>query len=160
MGISFLFFIREIGLAEDFFRTTAEALVLTRAEFKSLDALATKGFFDPAQVKTWVKQGKIRAGAKREAPKRAVTSEDQAQATIDAYRQLDAKLLITEDDFLRAKLRQAGLKAFSTPDIVGHMAKKGVITKERAIEALEALKVFGWHNKAVLSQIQEVIRHG
>lgn len=160
MGISFLYFIDEIGLAEDFFRTTAEALVLTRAEFRAMDDLASNGFFDRAKVKNWVKQGKIRAGERRRAVKRPVTAEDDVQATIEAYRQLDAKLLITEDDFLRTRLRQAGLKAFSTPDIVGHMAKKGVITKERAVQAIEALKVFGWHDRAVLNKIQEVIRRG
>lgn len=155
MSCSFLFFIEKVRLADEFF-STAEALVLTRTEFACLTSLSRKGFFKQANITRWVKAGKLREyKAKVTAPK---NGEDDVTSTVQSYRELNSKFLITEDPFLRKKLRQEGLNIISTPDIIGYMAKKKVITKERAVEAIEALKIFGWHDRGVLDQIKEAIR--
>lgn len=155
MSSSFLYFINLLDLADEFFRT-AEALVLTDTEFTSLPALSRKGFFKRADVNRWVKSGKLRQGKRRERAGR--NGEEDVTSTLEAYRQLNAKFIITEDAFLRRRLRQEGLSVISTPDIIGYLAKKKVITKERAVEAVETLKVLGWHDRNVLDQIKEAIR--
>jgi rRNA-processing protein FCF1 len=155
MSCSFLFFIERIKLAEEFF-STAEALVLTRTEFACLTSLSRKGFFDQASINRWIKAGKLREHKSKASP--AKKGEDDVTSTVQAYRELNSKFLITEDGFLRRKLRQEGLNVISTPDIIGYLAKKKVITKERALEGIEALKVFGWHDRGVLDQIKEAIQ--
>lgn len=155
MSSSFLYFINVLNVADEFFRT-AEALVLTDTEFTSLPALSRKGFFKQADVNRWVKSGKIRQGKQRSSAGR--NREEDVKSTVEAYRELNAKFIITEDAFLRKRLRQEGLNVISTPDIIGYLAKKKVITKDRAVEAIEALKVFGWHDRGVLDQIKEAIQ--
>lgn len=155
MSCSFLFFIDRIRLTDEFFRT-AEALVLTRTEFSCLTSLTKKGFFDRANISRLVKLDKIREGKQRRQSEGS--GEDDVSPIIEAYRELNAECIITEDAFLRKRLRQKGLNVVSTPEIIGYMVKKGVITKERAVEAIEALKIFGWHDRNVLDQIKEAIQ--
>lgn len=157
MSCSFLYFMERVKLADEFF-STAEALVLTRTEFACLTSLTKKGFFAQANINRWVKAGKLREHKPKASPVKK--GEDDVTSTVQAYRELNSKMLITEDGFLRKKLRQEGLKVVSTPDIIGYLAKKKVITKDRAIEGIEALKVFGWHDRGVLDQIKEEIQRG
>lgn len=155
MSCSFLYFIEKIRLADEFFRT-AETLVLTRTEFSCIAPLTRKGYFNRANINRWVKSGKIRQGKQKGRAGR--NGEGDVTSTVVAYRELNAKFIITEDAFLRERLRKEGLNVISTPDIIGYLAKKKVITKERAAEAIEALKVFGWHDRNVLDQIKEAIK--
>ena len=154
MSLSFLYFLERIELTDEFFRTL-QALVLTRSEFAALGGLSGKGYFKRANINRLIKDKKIVEGKQRRAAK---IGEDDVTATIEAYRELNAKCIITEDPFLRSRLRQEGINVVATPDLIGYMARKKVITKDRAFEAIEALKVFGWYNNKVLDQIKEAIR--
>jgi len=153
MSLSFLHFLERIELTDDFFRMF-QALVLTRREFATLGALSGKGYFKRANINRLIKDKKIVEGKQR----RAAKGEDDVTSTIEAYRELNAKCIITEDPFLRKKLRQERINVVATPDLIGYMARKKVITKDRALEAIEALKVFGWYDNKVLDQIKEAIR--
>jgi rRNA-processing protein FCF1 len=154
MSLSFLHFLERIELTDEFFRTL-QALVLTRREFATLGALSGKGYFKRANINRLIKDKKIVEGKQRRTAK---NGEDDVTSTIEAYRELNAKCIITEDPFLRRKLREEGINVVATPDLIGYMARKKVITKDRALEAVEALKVFGWYNNKVLDQIKEAIR--
>jgi predicted nucleic acid-binding protein len=159
MGSSALYFLDKIRLVDDFFRTTAAALILTRSEFEALDLLSQKGFFSRERLDRWIETGKIQPVDKAAPAESPTELGKEADKTVMVYHRLNAKFVVTEDDFLRRQLREAGLRVLSTPDLIGHMARKGAITKERAIEAIEALKLFGWHSGSVLEQIKEEIQH-
>jgi rRNA-processing protein FCF1 len=159
MSNCFLYYIIRLGLAEKFFEASAEKLVLTRSEFQSLDRLVRKGYFSAAEIEKLRSERLITA-----APTVKLAVEEQedidpsVRQTVMIHRELGAVFVITEDDTLRRRLQEAGLNVIATPEIIYHMAKKGAITPEEAREALEGLKLFGWHNREVLDRIKEAIQ--
>jgi rRNA-processing protein FCF1 len=163
MGLSSLFFLDRVKLIDEFFNTTAEAMVVTKSELQNLPRLARAGYFSAADVRGWIKSGKVRLAEfegkarKSEAAQKGAT---EVAKTVDRYRRMGAKFLCTEDEFLKQKLAAEGVKVLRTPDIIVHMVDKGVITRERAVEALEGLKCFDWYDPEVLSSIQQEVLRG
>ncbi len=159
MSLSFLFFLERLGLTDDYFGKVAESLVLTRSEFGSFDRLTRAGFFSSDRIGALVEQGYV-----VEAPKAAVDDEikqkvdSSIQSSAAVYREISASMVVTEDPVLRDRAEAAGMRVVSTPDIVFQMAQKGVIDKDRALEAIGGLELIGWHDKAVLDRIKETIR--
>jgi hypothetical protein len=163
MGLSCLFFLDQLQLIDIYFTTTAEAMVVTKSELQNLPRLARAGYFSPAAVRDWIKSGKVRladaAGKAGDKPA-AKNGATGIAKTVETFRRIGAKFLCTEDEFLKQKLSAEGVKILRTPDTIVHMMDKGVISRERAVEALEGLKSFGWYDTDVLSSIQREVLRG
>jgi hypothetical protein len=160
MGLSCLFFLDRVKLIDEYFNTTAEAMVVTKSELQNLPRLARAGYFSAVDVRDWIKSGKVRLADKAGDRQAGEQGPAGVAKTVETYRRIGAKYLCTEDEFLKQKLAAEGVKVLRTPDIIVHMADKGVITRERAVEALEGLKCFGWYDSDVLSAIQKEVLRG
>jgi len=159
MCVSFLYFIERLGLTDVYFEHAAETLVLTRSEFSALDRLSRKGFFSSARIKAMTARGWIRpapkASADADVEKGVHPSIRQSAA---AYRTIGAKMVICEDPVLRRRAEASGMKVVATPEVIHHMAKKGVVDRARAIEAIAGLELIGWHDRSLLARVKEEIQ--
>ena len=159
MSASFLFFLERLGLADVYFNDTAEALILTRSEYGSLERMASAGFFAADRIKSFIDRGWI-----REAPKVAAKGGGEIgvhpsiKNSLAVYKEVDAKVLITEDPVLRARASRAGMRVVSTPDVIFNMAKRNIIDEKTALEAMGGLQLLGWHSEALIERIKETIR--
>jgi hypothetical protein len=158
VGISFVHFMDSLGLLDPFFERSAETLYLTRSEFDSLDRLTKKGYLRADTVR-WLKSKKLvqaapAAGRRGDAD---ATVDAEVQSTVERFRQMKLKFIISEDANLRSRLKGTGVRVISTVDMIAHMAKKGSITAAEATLAIDALRTFRWYNDSVLDEVQRRI---
>ncbi|HTY33957.1 hypothetical protein [Mycobacterium sp.] len=147
-----------MGLLDRFFETTAAGLVLNRAENSCLTQLATKGYLSPENLDRLRSEGLLQSVARRDGTGVEADVEERIAPLVAAYRREKMDFVIVEDDVLRAKLISVGVRCVTTPDIVFHMVKKGALTVEEGIGALEGLRLLGWHDPETLERIQAAVR--
>ena len=161
MGLSFVHFMDSVCLLDRFFEVSAEKILVTRSEYASLDRLTKRGYLRADTVR-WLKSKKLIEALP--APGRRGTAVDEVdtaiQTTVDRFKQMKIKFLISEDANLRNRLKSRGVRVISTVDVIAHMAKKGSITKPEASLALEALRSFHWYDDKVLDAVQRRIEEG
>ncbi|MBL7170035.1 MAG: hypothetical protein ISS48_03375 [Candidatus Aenigmarchaeota archaeon] len=83
---------------------------------------------------------------------------DRGEAeSIALSEEVNADLLITEDDRARKIAERLKIKFTTCPDIILFLTKRGMITKKKALEALDNLQKFGWYKDWVIQEVIERI---
>ncbi len=158
MGCSFVYFMEQVGLLDRYFETAATRLILNRAENRCLVQLAQKGYLSAERLERLQSEGLLQFVARRDSGQVERETEPLIAPLVNAYRREKMDLVIVEDGALRAKLLAAGVQCVTTPDIIFHMVEKGALSVNEGIEALEGLRLLGWHDSAVLARIQAAMR--
>jgi predicted nucleic acid-binding protein len=78
--------------------------------------------------------------------------------SVTLYLQEKADLIASNDDKVRRLRLILDLDLISSPEIIFIMAKKGVITKDNAIDCLSELKRIGWFSHNVIDVIIKEVR--
>lgn len=74
------------------------------------------------------------------------------------YKDIEAKFILTEDNFVRSNQEKLGVNVLSVPDIIWYLVSKGAVSKRRAIEALKELREMGLYSEDVLKQIEKNLK--
>ncbi|MBI2580428.1 hypothetical protein HYV85_01330 [Candidatus Woesearchaeota archaeon] len=69
-----------------------------------------------------------------------------------------SKTVLTDDKKCLAAAKALKLNFITSLDVVVALYRRGVVSKERAIEAIESLEEYGWYSKDVIKSYKEAVK--